>query len=217
MKVLIAGASGMVGGLILQHCLESDKISQVISLVRKESSTNHEKLSELVVNDFADYSGMEDVFSDVVVAFFTIGVYTGQVPDDQFKIITVDYAVEFAKAVKNQNPNATYCLLSGAGADQTEKSKTSFARYKGMSENQITALGLQFYSFRPAYIYPVQARKEPNVMYSVSRFLYPLIRLFGSNASIKSTELARAMFTVGVSGTNQSILENRDIINLINE
>lgn len=217
LKVLIAGASGMVGSLVLQNCLESNKITQVISLVRKESSNDHEKLSEVVVNDFANYSGMEEVFKNVDIAFFTIGVYTGQVPDDQFKIITVDYAVEFAKAVKNQNSDATYCLLSGAGADQTEQSKTSFARYKGMAENQIKALDLQFYSFRPAYIYPVQSRNEPNVMYSISRFLYPLIKLFGNNASIKSTELAHAMFVAGVSGAKQSILENRDILAVINE
>jgi len=71
---------------------------------------------------------------------------------------------------------------------------------------------LEFYTFRPGYIYPVTKREEPNLMYRVSRVLYPLVKLFGKNMSIKSTELAAAMFKVGVSGTDKRVLENRDIL-----
>ena len=102
-------------------------------------------------------------------------------------------------------------MLSGAGADRSEKSKTSFARYKGMAENQISAMDLKFYTFRPTYIYPVAARKEPNWMYNISRKLYPIVKLFGDSASIKSTELAEAMFNVGIYGADKEILENKEI------
>ena len=84
-----------------------------------------------------------------------------------------------------------------------------------MAENGISGLNLNFYTFRPGYIYPVTARKEPNFMYSISRALYPVIRLFGSNASIKSTELAEAMFKVGLGGTENEILENKDILRIL--
>lgn len=216
MKTIIAGSSGMVGNLLLHRCLESDQISEVVSLVRKPSELTFPKLTEVVIEDFEDYSNHDALFSDVNMAFFCIGVYTGQVKDDLFKKITVDYAVNFAKAVQKNNADATFCLLSGAGADRTEKSRTSFAKYKGMAENQIDDLGLKFYSFRPGYIYPVEKRKEPNFMYRVSRSLYPLIRLFGKNASIKSTELADAMFHVGVNGADKDVLENREILGIIN-
>ena len=81
-----------------------------------------------------------------------------------------------------------------------------------MAENSISSLNLNFHTFRPGYIYPVTARKEPNFMYSISRALYPVIRLLGSNASIKSTELAEAMFKVGLQGAEKEILENKDIL-----
>ena len=202
----------MVGKLILEECLSSDQIEKVISLARRKGPHTHAKLQEVIITDFSDYSAHQSLFQNIDAAFFCIGVYTGQVPDAAFRTITVDYAVSFAKALKDNSSEANLCLLSGAGADRTEKSKTSFARYKGIAENRISGLDLNFYTFRPGYIYPVTPRKEPNVMYRISRVLYPVIKLFGSNASIKSTELARAMFKVGMEGAEIEILENRDIL-----
>ena len=214
-KVVIAGASGMIGNLILEHCLSSNEIKRVISLVRKKSGLDHKKLKEVIIENFSDYSQHLPLFQDIDLGFFCIGVYTGQVPDTVFKEITVDYAVAFAEALQVGNPKATLCLLSGAGADRKEKSRTSFAKYKGMAENQISLLGLNFYAFRPAYIYPVTPRKEPNLMYQLSRKLYPIIRLMGSNASITSTELAMAMFQVGLYGATSEVLENKSILKLL--
>ncbi len=213
MKVLIAGSTGMIGSLVMQHCLQSNKITEVRTLVRKASlNEKNEKLNETIVSDFEDYTDVSAVFENIDIAFFCIGVYTGQVPATQFEKITVNYAVAFAQALQNQATNATLCFLSGAGADRTEQSSTAFARLKGMAENKIAKTGLTFYAFRPAYIYPVTPRQEPNLLYRVSRLCYPIIKLFGKNASIKSTELAKAMFTVGLNGTDKEILENRDII-----
>lgn len=115
--------------------------------------------------------------------------------------------------MKQGSPNAALCLLSGAGADSSEKSKTSFARYKGMAENRISDLNLNFYAFRPAYIYPVTPRKEPNLLYRMIRLFYPLLKYSGNNFSITSSELAKAMFNVGMNGADKRILENKDILN----
>ncbi|MDG1262415.1 MAG: NAD(P)H-binding protein [Flavobacteriales bacterium] len=211
MKAIIAGGTGMVGELVLENCLNSSKITEVVSLVRKPTGQSHDKLKEVVVDDFTEYRNHQEVLQGADMAFFCIGVYTGQVPDDKFKEITVDYAVKFGEAIKASSTNANFCLLSGAGADRTEKSRTAFARYKGMSENQLDDLGLNFTSFRPGYIYPVTPRDEPNWMYKISRFIYPAFRLLGKGASITSVELADAMFKVGVEGTAQTILENKEI------
>lgn len=212
MRVIIAGSTGMVGKLVLTHCLHSDKITEVISLVRKPSDQKHNKLTEIRISNFEDYSALENYFKDMHVAFFCLGVYTGQVSDDLLKRVTVNYAVEFARTLEKNSPQATICLLSGAGADRTEKSKTPFALYKGMAENQIAILNLKFYSFRPAYIYPVEPRKEPNAGYKIIKVLYPLIKLLGGKYSIKSTELANAIFNVGLNGADKQILENQDIL-----
>lgn len=217
MKVIITGSSGMIGSLILNQCLHSENITEVISLMRKPGSLKHPKLSEVVIENFEDYGGHEHLFKNITAAFFCLGVYTGQVPDDEFKKITVDYAVAFAKKLEEQSPGATLCLLSGAGADRTEKSRTSFARYKGMAENRISQLNLKFYSFRPGYIYPENSRKEPNLIYEIMKWLYPLWSWMGSSMSIRSTLLAKAMFYAGFHGAEKQILENRDILALMHE
>ncbi|MEM7381389.1 MAG: NAD(P)H-binding protein [Bacteroidota bacterium] len=215
-NVLIVGASGMIGNIVLQECLKSLEIGSITSIVRRNSEVAHPKLKEVVHEDFMNYAAIQELFKDIDAAFFCIGVYTGAVPDEIFRKITVDYTVAFANILKAESPEATLCFLSGAGADLSEKSRTSFARYKGMAENYLLQSGLNFYSFRPAYIYPVEKRKEPNVMYRISRRLYPLIRMFGKNASIKSTELGQAMFKAGMTGAPSNFLENKDILELLN-
>jgi uncharacterized protein YbjT (DUF2867 family) len=216
MNIIIAGSTGMIGNLVLNQCLNADKISKVISLVRKPTGLKHEKLIEVVIQNFEDYDEHANLFKDIQCAYFCVGAYTGQFPDEMFKKITINYAVAFAAALKRESNDATICLLSGMGADRTGKSNTSFAKYKGMAENEISALNLKFYTFRPAYIYPVTARKEPNIGYQISRFIYPLLKIFGKSLSVKSTELANAIFNVGINGADKEILENKDIFKYIN-
>ncbi len=216
-KVIITGATGMVGGIAQELCLASDQVDQVISIVRRPSGTEHEKLQELIVPDLLNYEPDPVGFQDVDAVLFCIGVYTGAVARDEFRRITVDIPMAFAKHLHAHSPQAIFCLLSGAGADRTEKSRFMFAKDKGVVENLLSAVGFQaFHTFRPGYIYPVTPRDEPNLSYRISRALYPLIRLMGNNASIKSTELAQGMFEVGVAGASaEEILENRDILALL--
>jgi uncharacterized protein YbjT (DUF2867 family) len=211
-RILIAGASGMIGSAILQQALLSQEVSEVISLVRKKSNNKDGKLKEIIVKDFLDYGGNPSLFENVDVAFYCIGVYTGQVPDAQFREITVDYTIAFVKQLKERSRNTRLCFLSGAGADRTEESKTAFALYKGIAENRIAETGLEYYSFRPGYIYPVLPRKEPNLMYRAMRIFYPLLKAFGDEYSITSTHLSKAIFLIGLKGHDEEILENKDIV-----
>lgn len=215
-NVLITGTTGMVGGIVLQHCLQSSEINKITSFVRKPSGITHNKLQEIVISDFMDYSGIEKTFENIDIVYFCIGVYTGAVSDDIFKEITVDYTKSFVDVLKKKSPNAMFCFLSGAGADSTEKSRVSFAKYKGMAENYLLRSLKNVYLFRPGYIYPVEKRKEPNFAYRVSRFLYPVIKLFGKNMSIKSTELGQAIFKTGLNKKGQTILENEQILQILN-
>jgi len=167
--------------------------------------------------DFSNYSNITHHFEEVNAAYFCIGAYTGAVDKNLFKKITVDFACAFADALKANSPNAVFCFLSGSGADQTEKSRIAFAKFKGIAENYLLDKNFErLYIFRPAYIYPVEKRKEPNITYSISRALYPLIKLFGKKGNIKSTELAQAMYKAGLYGAEKSILENQEILAEIN-
>lgn len=213
MKVIIAGSTGMIGGLILEECINSGDVAELVNVTRKPyEGKPHDKLNNVQINNFETYDEKIELFKNIDVAFFCLGAYTGKVDDKLFKQITVDYAVGFAAMLHRNSPNARLCLLSGAGADRSESSRMSFAKYKGMAENQISALGLSFYAFRPGYIYPETPRKEPNLMYVMMRWLYPILRFFGSKNSIKSTALAKAMYSVGMKGAEKEILENDDIL-----
>lgn len=215
-RVMITGATGMIGKIILRQCLESAEISEVITLGRKQSGIQHARLKEIIHDDFSDYSAIESLFEGIDITWFCIGVYTGAAPDQEFKKITVDYTAAFADTLKRKSPHAVFCFFSGAGADRSEKSRIPFARYKGMAENHLFSKQFdQLYIFRPSYIYPVEKRKEPNLGYRIYRMLYPLVRLLGKRFSIRSTDLGEVMFRAGMSGTEKKILENSDILKLV--
>lgn len=217
-NVLIAGASGMIGGLLLDLCLQTDSIGEVVSLVRRKSNTTHPKLMELAVDDFETYEALKSNVFRPDVVFFCIGVYTGAVAADKFRKITVDYPVKLAQIVHRVNPDAVFCLLSGAGADRSGKSRMMFAKDKGAAENELSAMGFrQFYAFRPSYIYPEVPRKEPNFSYRMMRIFYPLMRLFGDSVSIRSGQLAQAMFSIALSGDKQEVWENKDMLDYLQQ
>jgi nucleoside-diphosphate-sugar epimerase len=217
-NVLITGATGMIGGLVLQLCLDNQEISSVTSLVRKPSGVNHSKLNEKIIDDFTALDKDEKYFESIDIVYYCLGVYTGAVDRDQFRNITVQYPDSLAQILYSKNPDIRFCLLSGAGADRSERSRMMFAKDKGIIENRLSKMGFKaFHAFRPGYIYPVTPRKEPNFTYRVSRILYPLIKLFGSNSSIQSTELAALMFKIGLSGSDKEIFENKDIMENVDD
>lgn len=211
-KAIIAGATGMIGGLVLEHCLQSPEIERVTIIVRRPTGIADDKLTEIIHSDYNNYAAIEDHFKDKDVAYYCIGVYTGAVPRDEFREITVDYTMAFAETLKKHSPVAAFCFLSGMGADRTETSRTMFAKDKGIAENFLLNQNFgKLYIFRPAYIYPVTPRKEPNLSYRVMRAVYPIFKVIYPNGAITSVELARAIFLCGLKGWDKDTLENRDI------
>jgi nucleoside-diphosphate-sugar epimerase len=214
-RVIITGATGMVGGCALRICLENPNISQVTVIGRSPTGINDAKLHEVLLNDFTDFTENADVLEGHDVALYCLGVYTGVVPDDIFRQITVEYTLAFAKALYEGSPQAAFCFLSGQGADQTEKSRMAFARYKGAAEKGLLAHSFpRIHIFRPGYIYPVTPRDEPNLVYQITRMLYPVIRRIYPNIGVPSEDLARVMVHAGIHGSkgyDNPILENKDI------
>ena len=212
-KVIITGSTGMIGSLVLELCLDNQEISSVISLVRRASGIKHEKLNEIILKDFMELDKNASYFDSVDIVYYCLGVYTGTVKREQFRKITVDYPEALGILLSERNPDLRFCLLSGAGADRTETSRFMFAKDKGIIENRLSNMGFKsFHAFRPGYIYPVTPRKEPNSFYKLMRLLYPLFKLLGANSTIKSTELAKSIFDIGLYGSELEILENRDIL-----
>jgi uncharacterized protein YbjT (DUF2867 family) len=214
-RVVIVGATGMVGGYALRYALDHPAVGTVTAIGRKKLGISHAKLREVLHQDFADCSALADALSGQDAAVFCLGVYTGVVSDAELRRITVDYTIEFARVLRGSSPEASFSFLSGNGADSTGRSRIPFARYKGEAENALLAAKfLHVYLFRPAYIYPVEPRKEPNFSYRLLRALYPAFRLLFPNQVIRADDLARAMVDVAVKRPGVRgplLLENRDI------
>jgi len=205
----------MVGGHALRLCLESADVATVTTLGRRATGLEHPALREVVHDDLGRLGPVEETLAGHDLALYCLGAYTGAVPDDVFRTITVDYTVAFADALHRHSPRATVCFLSGQGADPTEKSGMAFARYKGAAENHLRAVGFpRLHIFRPGYIYPVTPRSEPNWCYRVSRRLYPVVSKLYPDIGLRSDDLARSMVHAGLHGTPahaDPVLENRDI------
>jgi len=162
-SLVIVGASGMVGGYALRYSLDNPAIGVVTVIGRKKLGISHPKLKEVLHQDFTDCSALAQPLTGQDAAIFCLGAYTGAVTDAELRTITVAYTIEFARVLRRSSPEAAFSFLSGKGADPTGRSRMPFARYKGEAENALLAAGFpRVYVFRPAYIYPVASRKEPN-------------------------------------------------------
>jgi len=214
-RLVVVGASGMVGGYALHCALEDPAVGSVTAIGRRTLGLSHPKLKEILHRDFANCSALAEPLSGQDATVFCLGTYTGAVPDGELRTITVDYTIEFARVFRSSSPEAAFSFLSGSGADQTGRSRLPYARYKGEAEKALLAAGFpRVYLFRPAYIYPVEPRKEPSLSYRILRGVYPAFRLLFPNQVIRADDLAKVMVDAAVRGTPEHpgpVFENRAI------
>jgi uncharacterized protein YbjT (DUF2867 family) len=214
-RLVIVGATGMVGGYALRYALDHPAVGAVTAIGRRTLGISHPRLKEVLHQDFADCFALADALSGQDAAVFCIGAYTGSVSDAELRKVTVDYTIEFARVLRTSSPATAFAFLSGSGADPTGRSRLAFARYKGEAETALLEAGFpRVYIFRPAYIYPVEPRKEPNFNYRLLRAIYPAFRVLFPNQVIRADDLARAMVDVAVRRTADPkalVIENRDI------
>jgi uncharacterized protein YbjT (DUF2867 family) len=218
-RLVIVGASGMVGGHALRYGLEHPNVERVTSVGRRILGVSHSKLTEVMHPNFADCSALAETLSGQDAAVYCLGTYTGAVPDAELRRTTLDYTIEFARVLRGSSPDAVFTFLSGGGADPTGRSRMAFARYKGVAEKALVAVGFpHLYIFRPGYIYPVEPRKEPTFGYRLLRAVYPAFRTVFPGLVIRSDDLARAMVDVSVRETGKResrVFENRDILAMV--
>jgi uncharacterized protein YbjT (DUF2867 family) len=216
-RLVIVGATGMVGGYALRFALEDSAVISVMAIGRRPLGISHPKLNEVIHQDFSNCSALAEPLSGQDAAIFCLGVYTWAVSDTQLREVTVVYPIEFARVLHLSSPDSAFSFLSGSGADQSGRSRITFARYKGEAETALLRTGFSHvYIFRPAYIYPVEPRKEPNLGYRVLRTVYPVFRTLFPNQVIPADDLARAMVEVVLSQNEQGpVFENSQIRTMV--
>jgi uncharacterized protein YbjT (DUF2867 family) len=214
-KVIITGVTGMVGEGVLHECLLHPDVESVLMINRKPCGVKHEKLIEIINKDFLDLSLIEDQLVGYDACYFCAGVSSVGKKEDEYKRITYDLTLNFAKTLLKLNPGMTFCYVSGVGTDSTEKGRSMWARVKGKTENDLLKLPFKSaFMFRPGYIQPIKGLKNTYKMYKVLAPFYPIIKLLLSKYATTLKELGLAMINVTLYGSDKKILECKDIVKL---
>lgn len=215
MKVVLFGATGMVGAGVLRECLRDDRVSEVLAVLRSPSGVTHPKLRELIRTDFFDFQDVRDAFRGAGACFFCLGVTAVGKTEEQYHHLTFDITVSAAKALAEVNPGMTFCYVSGQGTDSTQRGRAMWARVKGKTENELLRLPLRAYMLRPGYIQPlggIQSKTRVyRVFYQIMAPLYPLLRRLTPDLVTTNETVGRAMIELAIRGDPSRVLEVRDI------
>lgn len=214
-KAILTGATGMVGEGVLHECIQHPDVEEVLVLTRKPSGYSHPKLKELIHADFYNITPIQEQLKGYNACFFCLGVSSVGMKEDEFYKKTYVLTMHVATVLSQQNNDMTFCYISGAGTDSTEKGKTMWARVKGKTENDLMKLPFkQVYNFRPGIISPTKGLKNTLSFYKWLRWLLPVIRLTMPNFISSLKQLGLAMINTSRLGYEKQILEVKDIVAL---
>ncbi len=216
MKVLIFGATGMVGQAALRECLQAHDVTLVQTVGRTPTGRQHPRLRELVHADMYEYAGIEADLSGFDACFFCIGVTSSSMGEKTYTKLTYDMTVNAATVLAQLNPSMVFVYVSGAGADSTEKSRTMWERVRGRTENALLKLPFRgVYIFRPGMIQPLDGIKSKTpayrVFYTLTKPLLPLLRAALPAYVLSTRQVGQAMLSVVRHGAPRRVLESADI------
>jgi uncharacterized protein YbjT (DUF2867 family) len=216
MRVLIFGATGMVGQGVLRECLEARDVERVVAVGRSGSGITHERLSEIVTPDLFALSGLREQLGGFEACFFCLGVSSVGMKEDGYTRITFDLTLSVARLLRELNPAMTFTYVSGASTDSTEKGKLMWARVKGRTENALLGLGFKgAYMFRPGIIQPLHRVRSKTTLYrltyAVATPLFGVIRTVWPRSLVTSVDIGQAMLNVARRGYPKAVLEVPDI------
>ncbi|HTW62624.1 MAG TPA: NAD(P)H-binding protein [Terracidiphilus sp.] len=215
MKVLIFGATGMVGQGALLECLRAPDVERVTTIVRSATGRTDAKLEEIAHGDLMNLTAIEDRLRGLDACFFCLGVSSAGMQEDAYARVTYGLTVAAGETLAALNPGMKFLFVSGAGTDSTEKGGAMWARVKGRAENALLRLPLDAYMFRPGVIEPKDGIRSKTKAYRVGYMLMkpvmPLLRLLAPNQIVSTREMGQAMLNVARRGFGKRILEARDI------
>ncbi|MEO3405027.1 NAD-dependent epimerase/dehydratase family protein [Mucilaginibacter sp. CAU 1740] len=212
MKVIITGATGLVGEGVLRICLNDPMVTKVLSISRKPLQVQHTKLSELILTDFTALKDQSDLLEGYEGCFFCAGVSSLGENEESFTRKTYDFVVPFAETLVKITPKMTFIYVSGNRTDGTEHGKVMWARVKGRTENAIARLPFKaVYNFRPGFMRPVKGQHHVRWIYRAFDVLSPFWYLVLPDWICKMQEVGDAMIECVRKGYPKTILEVADI------
>jgi len=214
-KTIITGVTGMVGEGVLMESLLHPDVEKVLVINRKPCGVIHPKLTEILHTNFFDLSLVAEQFKGYNACFFCLGVSSFGMKEEEYYSLTYTLTMHMAEILSQQNPEMTFCYISGAGTDSTEKGRMKWARVKGKTENDLIKLSFKkVFAFRPGFMLPERGAKNVHGYYAVFRILYPALRAIFPGFVSTLKEVGIAMINSVTQGYEKSVLEVKDIIEL---
>ena len=216
MKVLLFGATGMIGQGVLRECLLDTGVDTVLAVARTPPTTAHARLRVLVHVDFLDYAVIADQLNGLDACFFCLGVSSAGMSEAEYRRVSYDVPLAAARALVSRNAGMTFIFLSGMGADSTGRGRLMLARVKGQAENELLTLPFRSsYVFRPAFVQPMHGIESRTriyrALYAAGAPLFPLLGRFLPKYVTTTEQMGRAMLAVARRGAPKRVLANADI------
>ncbi|HKO82783.1 MAG TPA: NAD-dependent epimerase/dehydratase family protein [Chitinophagaceae bacterium] len=212
LKVILTGATGMVGEGVLHECLHHNDVEDILIINRKPSGVQHLKLREIIHPDFFNLSPIADQLTGYNACFFCLGVSSVGMREPEYYRLTYTLTMHMAEILAKQNSDMIFCYISGASTDSSEKGRMMWARVKGKTENELMKLPFKkVYAFRPGYMHPTKGLKNTLKFYKYIRWLYPVFKAVMPNKVSTLKELGLAMIQAAAKGYPKQIVEVKDI------
>ncbi|MBO9618552.1 MAG: epimerase [Niabella sp.] len=215
LKVIITGTTGMVGEGVLLECLQNPEVESILSVSRRPAGKTHPKLKEYLVPDFLQLQPDDEQLKGYDACFFCAGITSIGKKEAEYRVITYDTTLHFAKVLYELNPAMVFIYVSGSGTDSTEKGRLMWARVKGKTENDLLHIGFRHaFMFRPAFMKAMPGQQFLLPAYKYFSWLYPVLKIITPNSASTLQQVGRAMINAATVGYNKPILEGRDILAL---
>jgi uncharacterized protein YbjT (DUF2867 family) len=215
LKVIITGATGMVGEGVLYECLNHPEVEKILVVTRKSCGYSHPKLTEIIHSNFFDFSSISGSLKGYNACYFCLGVTSIGKNEAEYTRLTYTLTINFAQTLAALNPDMTFCYISGASTDSTENGRTMWARVKGKTENDLMKLPFkQVYNFRPGGVEPFLPLKPSQTFYKTYKYLgwlFSLMKVIAPNLVITLKDLAAAMINASIIGYSKNVLEMKDM------
>lgn len=215
MKVLLLGASGMVGQGVLRACLDDDRVERVLAVVRAPLAVTDPKLEQVVLADLLRLSTVADRLEGVDATLCCVGVSAAGMSEDRYRSLTFDLTLSMARTVAEVAPGSVFIYVTGAGTDDTGRSRMMWARVKGATENALRELPLRTFFFRPGFMQAVEGGMPKTALYAalyrVIGPIYPIARRLFPQYVSSTVEVGQAMLNVCVDGYPTQVLTSADI------
>lgn len=211
-KTIITGSTGMVGEGVLYECLHNPKVEAILIINRKPCGYTHPKLKEIIHQDFFDLSTIESQLVGYNACYFCLGITSVGTAKDVYYKMTYTLTMHVAETLSRLNPAMTFCYVSGAGTNSSEKGGINWAIVKGKTENDLMKLPFkQVVNFRPGIIKPTKGLKQTHGFYKIFAWLFPIMSMINKNSFVTLKEMGTAMINTSISENERRIVEVKDI------